>query len=89
MGKPKFGIQRYEKMMEILLFSLLIIAICMLFLCVRLFFGRRFVNSHVDGNPALRRRGIRCVQSMEAAERRPNPHRVREKRDKSPIVHKS
>lgn len=57
-------------MFQAFLFSLLIIAICVCFLGVRLLFGRSFVHTHVEGNKELRRRGITCIQSQDAAERR-------------------
>lgn len=66
-------------MWHIFLLSLLIIAICLIFLCVRLFFGRQFVHTHVDGNKAMQARGIHCAQSFDAEERRDNPFRVSEK----------
>ena len=57
----------------------LIIAIGIAFMCFRIFLGRRFPNLHLDGNKAMRKKGIGCVQSMDAAERKENPHRVSEK----------
>jgi len=62
--------------------TLLIVGLCVAFLCVGLFFRRGFPHTHVDGNKALRKKGIRCVQAMDAAERRENPHRVEEKRSR-------
>ncbi|MCD8309854.1 MAG: hypothetical protein LUB83_01355 [Prevotellaceae bacterium] len=60
-------------MIETVLITLLIVAICMVLLGVRVFFvkGGRFPNGHVSGNRALRDRGIGCVQSQdrEARER--------------------
>ena len=54
-------------MLETVLITLLIVAICLLLLGVRVFFvkGGKFPNSHVSGNPALRRKGIGCVQSQD------------------------
>ncbi|MDY2778810.1 MAG: hypothetical protein SOU82_03030 [Alloprevotella sp.] len=46
---------------------------------MRLFFGKKFVHTHVDGNKAMHRKGIRCAQSMDAEERRDNPYAVSEK----------
>lgn len=40
-------------MLETFLFTLLIIAIGLGFLCIRIWVGKRFVHTHVDGNKAL------------------------------------
>lgn len=65
-------------MLEVFLFSLLIIATGIVFLCVRLFFGKRFVHTHIDGNKHLNKKGIHCVQALDAADRRERRHAVRE-----------
>ena len=59
--------------------TLLIVAICMLLLCVRLFFGRGFVKTHVDQSKAMRERGIRCVQAQDAEARIFNTKQIKEK----------
>lgn len=59
--------------------ALFITAACMALLCVGLFFRRRFPDTHVDGNAALRKKGIRCAQAIDAAERRENPRKVKER----------
>lgn len=64
--------------MKVFILVLLIVAICMILLCVRLFFGRGFVKAHVDQSKAMRQRGIGCVQSQDAAARIDNPKRVKE-----------
>ena len=66
-------------MLETFLFTLLIIAIGFGFLCIRIWVGKRFVHTHVDGNKALNEKGIHCVQSLDAAKRQDNPHAVSEK----------
>ncbi len=38
----------------------------------------RFPNTHVGHSAAMRKRGITCVQSMDAMERKENPHRINE-----------
>lgn len=48
-------------------------------LCIRIWVGKRFVHTHVDGNKALNEKGIHCVQSLDAAKRQDNPHAVSEK----------
>lgn len=65
--------------MEILLPTLLIVALSVALLAVRLFFGRGFVATHVGQSRAMRRRGIHCVQSQDAAARKPNPKKVNER----------
>lgn len=70
-------------MWKIGLLCLGIIAIAMLCLCVGVLFGRRhtFRSQHIGHSAAMRKRGIHCVQSMDAIERKQadNPHRVRER----------
>ncbi len=54
-------------MLYTLLFTLLIVAICLLLLGMKIFFtkGGKFPNGHVSGNKALRDRGIGCAQSQD------------------------
>lgn len=54
-------------MLDTLLITLLIVAICVVLLGVKVFFvkGGRFPNSHVSGNKEMRKRGIGCVQSQD------------------------
>ena len=54
-------------MLDTVLISLLIVAICVLLLGVKVFFvkGGKFPNGHVSGNKALRKKGIGCVQSQD------------------------
>mgnify|MGYP000189239537 FL=1 len=55
------------EMLETILITLLIVAICVLLLGVKVFFvkGGKFPNGHVSGNKALREKGIGCVQSQD------------------------
>lgn len=59
-------------MVETLLFSVLIIAISMLLLCIKIVFSRsgRFSSYHIGDSPAMRKRNIHCVlgQDREARE---------------------
>lgn len=66
--------------MENLLVPLGLVALAMVFLCVRLFAGKRFVHTHVDGNKELNRRGIHCAQSMDASERRTDRKKIQERK---------
>jgi hypothetical protein len=38
----------------------------------------RFPNTHVSGNKAMRKRGIKCAQSQDRDARRENPMAVKE-----------
>lgn len=55
------------EMLETILITLLIVAICVVLLGVKVFFvkGGRFPNGHVSGNKAMRERGIGCIQSQD------------------------
>lgn len=68
-------------MIDTILISLLIVAICMLLLGLRIFFvkGGKFPNTHVSGNKTLRNKGIGCVQSQDKEARKENKFRVKEK----------
>lgn len=54
-------------MIKTILFTLLIVAICILLLGLKVFFvkGGKFPNGHVSGNKALRDKGISCAQSQD------------------------
>ena len=59
-------------MLDTILITLLIVAICVLLLGVRVFFvkGGKFSNAHVSGNKALRDKRIGCIQSQDREARR-------------------
>lgn len=62
-------------MLKTALLILAILAVAMLFLCVNLLLRRgKFRSLHIGQSPEMRSRGIHCVQSMDAIERRKNPH---------------
>lgn len=67
-------------MLDTLLITLLIVAICVLLLGVKVFFvkGGKFPNTHVSGNKALRDKGIGCVQSQDREARRKRPFSIDE-----------
>ena len=52
-------------MLNTILFTLLIVAICLVLLGLKVFFvkGGKFPNGHVSGNKSLREKGIGCAQS--------------------------
>jgi len=61
-------------MLKVFLLSVLIIAIGMLFFCVKVIFRKNgtFSSQHIHDNEALRKQGIHCVldQDREARRRR-------------------
>ena len=58
-------------MLRILLFTLLIVAIGVLFLGVKVFFvkGGRFPNEHISQSKAMQQRGIHCYTDQDAEAR--------------------
>lgn len=70
-------------MLKAFIASLVILVVCLALLCVRIFFGRRFVNTHVDGNKALHRRGIYCARTQDAIEQRKRQRGVSERSPKN------
>ena len=72
-------------MLKLALITLGIVAFCVLFMCIKMILkpGSRFGSTHIGGSKAMRDRGIYCVQSMDAIERRENKNRVRERRPAS------
>ncbi len=67
-------------MLKTLLFTLIIVAVCMALLAIKILFKKngRFPNTHIGHSAAMRKRGINCVQSMDRMERKENPHRIAE-----------
>ncbi len=59
---------------------MLIIAICVALLSVKVILKKngRFPNTHVGGSKAMRKRGIKCVQSQDRDARKENPMAVKE-----------
>ena len=64
--------QKYVKMIETFLVAVLIIAIAMSLLCIKLILRKdgKFSSQHVDDNPGLRKRKIRCVMEQDREARR-------------------
>lgn len=67
-------------MFELILFTAIIIAICVVFFCINIVLKKKgeFPKSHVSSNKALRDRGINCVQSQDREARTENPHAIKE-----------
>ncbi len=68
-------------MLKLVVITLGIVAFSVLFLCVKMILrpGSSFGSTHIGGSKAMRQRGIHCVQSMDAFERREKPTRVKER----------
>ena len=64
--------QSYEIMLKLALITLGIVALSVMFLCIKMILkpGSKFGSTHIGGSKAMRDRGIHCVQSMDAMERR-------------------
>ena len=60
------------KMIETLLISVLIIAICMALLCVKVIFRKKgsFSSQHIHDSKAMKERGIHCVMDQDREARR-------------------
>jgi hypothetical protein len=71
-----------NNMLKIVLLTLIIVGFSMTMLAIKMIVKKngRFPNTHVGHSAAMRKRGITCVQSMDAMERKENPHRINEKR---------
>ena len=69
-------------MLKLALITLGIVALSVLFLCIKMLLkpGSKFGSTHIGGSKAMRERGIHCVQSMDAMERRKRDE-IRRKRD--------
>ena len=84
--KKPFGdnITKLMEMFKTLLFTFLIIAICVALLAIKVIIKKngRFPNTHVGGSKAMRKRGIKCVQSQDRDARKENPMAVKERREK-------
>jgi hypothetical protein len=68
-------------MVEIIIISTLIIAISVVFLCIKLVFRKdgRFSSQHIHDSKAMRERGIHCVMDQDREMRRSNRLAVSER----------
>ncbi len=68
-------------MLKVFLFTVIILGVCMLFLCIRILLKKngRFPNTHVSSSKAMRQRGVGCAQSQDYMARVPNPHAIKER----------
>ncbi len=60
------------EMLETILISVLIVAICIALLAIGILIKKngKFPNTHVSGNKAMRKKGIGCVQSQDREARK-------------------
>lgn len=72
------------EMGETLLITLLILAISLVLLSLKIVLTKdgRFPNSHVSGNPALKKEGVGCVQSQDREAQTSSPFAVDERANK-------
>lgn len=63
-------------MLKLALITLGIVALSVVFLCIKMLLkpGSKFGSTHIGGSKAMRERGIHCVESMDAIERREKKH---------------
>lgn len=66
-------------MYKILALTIIIVAAATFLLSIGIIVRGKFVNSHVSGNRALRRKGIHCAQQQDREARAFNPHAVQER----------
>lgn len=54
-------------MLEVVVLSVIFLLICLVLLCVNILFKKngKFPNTHVGGNPTLRKKGIKCAQTQD------------------------
>ncbi len=64
-------------MMKLALIIAVIVAAALLLLSVNIILrGGKFRSEHIGQSKALRKEGIHCVQSMDAMERKKDPHQA-------------
>ena len=58
-------------MLATLLITVIILVICVVLLSVKVLFkkGGRFPNTHIEGNAALRKKGICCAKTQHRRDR--------------------
>lgn len=67
-----FAATKLIKMIETLLITVLIIAICITLLCVKVIFKRngKFSSQHIHDSKAMKDRGIHCVMDQDREARK-------------------
>ena len=54
-------------MLEVLVLSVIILFICLTLLCVKIIVKKngKFPHTHIGGNSALQKKGIKCAQAQD------------------------
>jgi hypothetical protein len=54
-------------MLKVVVFSIIILLICLVLFCIKIIIKKsgRFPNTHIGGNPALSKKGIKCAQAQD------------------------
>lgn len=67
-----FAATKLIKMIETLLITMLIIAICITLLCVKVIFKKngKFSSQHIHDSKAMKDRGIHCVMDQDREARK-------------------
>ena len=54
-------------MLEVVILSVIILLVSITLLCIRVIFKKngRFVNTHIDSNPIMRKKGIKCAKAQD------------------------
>ncbi len=64
-------------MLKLTLLTVGIVALSLVLLSTNILIrGGKFRSEHIGQSLALRKRGIHCIQSMDAIERKEDPHRT-------------
>lgn len=62
-----FAFTNIGKMIKTLLLTVIIIVFCVVLLSIKILFKKngRFPNTHIEGNPALRKKNIYCAKTED------------------------
>jgi hypothetical protein len=58
--------------MEIFIFTVILLALCVAGLCVRIFIKGEFTENEIGSNKNMKKLGIKCVKNEETEQRRKN-----------------
>lgn len=67
-------------MIQILVPTIIIVAIAIFLLSIGIIIKGKFVNMHISGNKAMQRHKVNCATTQDAEARQPNVHAVPEHR---------
>ena len=74
---------KFVQMIKLFLIILGLVAVALILLSIRLFVGKKFIHTHVDGNRALNKKGIHCAQSQDRQLRRKRKTAINEHSSKT------